>query len=73
MVEAKPSVDSWASHIVRPAFVQDLDFANEAAFAQGIPGFSLSDNFIMRWRGDFNVPSADLYTFETSSDDGSML
>ena len=53
--------------------MQDLDFANEAAFAQGIPGFSLSDNFIMRWRGDFNVPSADLYTFETSSDDGSML
>jgi hypothetical protein len=33
----------------------------------------LGSRYVMRWRGRITVPMDDLYTFQTTSDDGSML
>ena len=51
----------------------ELSYQNAAAFAQEIDGFSETDTFAMRWRGEITIPSDGDYSFRTTSDDGSML
>jgi autotransporter-associated beta strand protein len=53
-----------------PAAGTDFDFGGAGAnFPPGVPG----SNFEGRWLGIFTAPSAGVYTFQTASDDGSML
>jgi hypothetical protein len=51
----------------------DMWYANDPDFAASIPGFSESDGYIMRWRGQIEIEVGGDYTFSTESDDGSML
>ena len=51
----------------------ELSYDNAAAFAQEINGFSETDHFAMRWRGEITISSDGDYSFQMSADDGSKL
>ena len=51
----------------------ELWYSNDQAFVDEIEGFEEMDNYVMRWRGQITIATGGDYTFQTSSDDGSML
>eukprot|EP01048_Picozoa_sp_COSAG05_P006561 COSAG05_NODE_433_length_9859_cov_4.471004_4_plen_622_part_00 len=56
-----------------PALQSDMWYSNDKAFVMAVPSFSLTDNFMMRFRCEMRVARPGMYTFQTNSDDGSML
>ena len=59
--------------IIRDDIAADIDYT--AATATTAWGFGMddADNFVMRWQGFFSVDTAADYTFQISSDDGTLL
>jgi hypothetical protein len=55
-----------------PSVGSSFDFGSGAAATNFPPGVPAS-NFEVRWRGTFVAAAAGTYTFQTASDDGSML
>jgi hypothetical protein len=55
-----------------PSVGSSFDFGSGAAATNFPPGVPAS-NFEVRWRGTFAAATAGTYTFQTASDDGSML
>lgn len=48
-------------------------YPDDSAFLTRLPGLSDVHNFMVRWRGLISIPIQGEYTFQTRSDDGSML
>ena len=65
----------WNS--MEPAFVQRPGeppwLESDGAFSDAFPDMGSTNNFMLRWRGKIFIAIAGSYTFQTTSDDGSML
>jgi hypothetical protein len=48
-------------------------YPNDASFVKEIPVFKEYDRYVLRWRGAIKIPQTGMYTFQTTSDDGSVL
>jgi hypothetical protein len=65
--------NGWTPTVEHKEHEQALWYSNDQSFVDEIEGFEAVDNFVMRWRGDITIPETGDYTFQTNSDDGSML
>jgi hypothetical protein len=65
--------NGWTPAISHEEHDHEIWYSNDQAFVDEIPGFGEMDNYVMRWRGQITVAERGDYTFQTSSDDGSML
>jgi len=59
--------------VSHPALGQNVWYNSDNHFISEIPLFDRRDRYMMRWRGQINIHVAGDWTFQTRSDDGSML
>ena len=64
--------DVNAMKFLGSSYSAKLNFPNSAAFATLVPG-TPNNNFVATWSGQFVIALSGLYTFCTTSDDGSTL
>ena len=64
--------NGWTPTVSHEEHTHDMSYSGDQ-FTNEISGFSNEDQFVMRWRGEITVPTAGAYTFQTTSDDGSVL
>ena len=65
--------NSWDPLVQHRELEADIWYENDQAFVDEIPDFGEMDNFVMRWRGSLTVTTPGEYSFQTTSDDGSMV
>jgi hypothetical protein len=65
--------NGWTPVVQHAEHTHDIWYSNDQAFIDEISDFSLSDNYVMRWRGQITIAQSGSYQFQTESDDGSML
>ncbi len=64
---------AWTPDVEHETHEYDINFQSDEQFVSDIPGFDVTDKYLMRWRGYFTAEDQGYYAFSTTSDDGSML
>jgi hypothetical protein len=65
--------NGWVPLVQHEELKQRVWFPRDSDFVRDIPGFNKVDGYVLRWSGQITVPLKGGYTFQTNSDDGSLI